>query len=94
MAILSTASLFVILRVLLVALWPAALVDAIPAPQTNTPSAASSNYWLASIPRNGKVAYGNTDPNFKIYRNVKDFGAKGRQFLDGFRFGRTDKIGR
>lgn len=75
MVILSAASLFLILRILLVTLWPASLVDAVPRPQANAPSAASDGYWLASIPRNGKVAYG--DSSFQIYRNVKDFGAKG-----------------
>lgn len=76
MAILSAASFFFILRILLLTLLPASLVDAVPRPQANAPSAASSSdYWLASIPRDGKVAYG--DNNFQIYRNVKDFGAKG-----------------
>lgn len=75
MAVVSAASLLFILRILLVTLWPASLVDAVPKPQANTPSVASDGYWLASIPRNGKVAYG--DSSFQIYRNVKDFGAKG-----------------
>ncbi len=75
MAFLSAASLFFILRLLLVTLWPASLVGAVPTPQAGAPSAAADGYWLASIPRNGKVAYG--DSSFQIYRNVKDFGAKG-----------------
>lgn len=62
----------------MVTLWPASLVDAIPRPQESAPLSASSDYWLASIPRNGKPAYG--DAGFQIYRNVKDFGAKGMQF--------------
>jgi glucan 1,3-beta-glucosidase len=79
MVLLSAASLFFILRILLVTLWPASLVDAVPRPQADAPSTAASDYWLASIPRNGKVAYG--DSGFQIYRNVKDFGAKGRYFF-------------
>jgi glucan 1,3-beta-glucosidase len=75
MAVLSAASLFVILRIVLVTLWPAGLVDAIPKPQAGSPAANAGSYWLASIPRNGKAAYG--DPNFQIFRNVKDFGATG-----------------
>jgi len=75
MAVLSAATLFIILRIVLITLWPAALVEAIPKPQTGSPSANAGGYWLASIPRNGKVAYG--DPNFQIFRNVKDFGATG-----------------
>jgi glucan 1,3-beta-glucosidase len=81
MAILSAASLFFILRILLITLWPASLVDAVPRPQDNAAAAAAAGdgYWLSSIPRNGKVAYG--DSSFQIYRNVKDFGAKGTWFL-------------
>ena len=75
MAILSATSFLLMLRILLVTLWPASLVDAVPRPQENSPSATSDGYWLANIPRNGKVAYG--DSSFQIYRNVKDFGAKG-----------------
>ncbi|KAF4976749.1 hypothetical protein FZEAL_6628 [Fusarium zealandicum] len=37
--------------------------------------AADSSWWLASIERQGAVAYGNAD--HKIFRNVKDYGAKG-----------------
>ena len=48
---------------------------AAPAPQGGAGNTAASSYWLASIARNGKAAYGN--PNFQIFRNVKDFGAKG-----------------
>jgi glucan 1,3-beta-glucosidase len=76
MAILSAASFFFILRILLVTIWPASLVDAVPRPQAGTSAAASGSYWLASIPRNGKVAYG--DSSVQIFRNVKDFGAKGK----------------
>lgn len=76
MAVLSAASLFLILRILLVTLWPASLVDAAPKPQADVPTAAADGYWLASIPRNGKVAYG--DSSYKIFRNVKEYGAKGK----------------
>ncbi|KAK5659718.1 hypothetical protein OQA88_929 [Cercophora sp. LCS_1] len=49
-------------------LWAPAL--AVPAPRQ-----ASSGYWLATIDRQGKAAFG--DPNHKVFRNVKDFGAVG-----------------
>lgn len=39
---------------------------------------ASSSYWLANINRQGIVAYG-TDSGYKVYRNVKDYGAKGEK---------------
>lgn len=76
MAALSAASLFLILRILLVTLWPASLVDAVPRPQGEAPTPAADGYWLANIPRNGKVVYG--DSSFKIFRNVKEYGAKGK----------------
>lgn len=75
MAILSAASFLLLLKILCFTLWPTSYVGAVPTPQTNPPAAAANGYWLASIPRNGKAAYG--DPNFQIYRNVKDFGARG-----------------
>ena len=57
-----------------------ALVRAAPAPQAPAPApapASSSSYWLASIQRQGTVAYGESS-DFKIYRNVKDYGATGQ----------------
>ncbi|PQE18638.1 Glucan 13-beta-glucosidase protein [Rutstroemia sp. NJR-2017a BVV2] len=49
----------------------------VPVPQTTGTATAgtSSSYWLASIKRQGTVAYG--ESSFQIFRNVKDFGAKG-----------------
>lgn len=51
---------------------------AAPKPQAAAPTGAagSSTYWLASIKRQGTVAYG--DSNYQVYRNVMDYGAKGR----------------
>ncbi|KAI8958788.1 glycoside hydrolase family 55 protein [Daldinia sp. FL1419] len=37
--------------------------------------AAASNYWVADIKRQGVAAFG--QPNYKVFRNVKDYGAKG-----------------
>lgn len=45
-----------------------------PVPQAATPDAAAG-FWVASIERRGVSAFG--DANYKIFRNVKDFGAKG-----------------
>ena len=36
----------------------------------------ATSYWVSSIERNGKPAF-NGDPNYKIFRNVKDYGAIG-----------------
>ncbi|PLB48329.1 exo-beta-1,3-glucanase Exg0 [Aspergillus steynii IBT 23096] len=57
------------------------LVSAIPMPQdleatTEVAAAASSNYWVANVKRQGVVAFGN-GTDYKVFRNVKDFGAKG-----------------
>ncbi|EON62205.1 hypothetical protein W97_01425 [Coniosporium apollinis CBS 100218] len=37
---------------------------------------AASNYWVANIRRQGKAAF-HGDVNYKVYRNVKDYGAIG-----------------
>ena len=36
----------------------------------------ATSYWVSSIERNGKPAF-NGDPNYKIFRNFKDYGAIG-----------------
>lgn len=46
-----------------------------PLPQATTAAGTSSSYWLSSITRQGTVAYG--DASHQVFRNVKDFGAKG-----------------
>ena len=53
------------------------LVEAIPAPQLKETQLEprDSSYWVESIQRQGTVAFG--DSAFKIFRNVKDYGAKG-----------------
>lgn len=80
--------LLIIFRALLVVIWPASDVRA--APQSisdalyptayddssrNGSSVTADDFWVSNIQRNGRVAYG--DPNHQIYRNVKDFGARG-----------------
>lgn len=50
------------------------LVDAIPlSPDSKV---VASSYWMANIKRQGAVAFGN-DTDYQVFRNVKDFGAKG-----------------
>ncbi|KAG9247627.1 glycoside hydrolase family 55 protein [Calycina marina] len=61
--------IFVALRLLL-------LTSAAPTPSPQVGTApATSSYWLASIKRQGTVAFG--DASFQVFRNVKDFGAVG-----------------
>jgi glucan 1,3-beta-glucosidase len=50
------------------------MVTAFPATSA-APSKRATSYWQSDIKRQGTVAYG--DSSFKIFRNVKDFGAKG-----------------
>jgi len=70
----SSIVLFVALRFLSFSTLLAPLAGALPTPQA-APAGAATTYWLADIQRQGSVAFG--DANFKIFRNVKDFGAKG-----------------
>lgn len=49
---------------------------AAPAPQASDAAASgSSSYWVADIARNGAPAFGAAD--YKVFRNVKDYGAVG-----------------
>lgn len=68
----STTALALVLRFLF--LFSATPVGAAPMPAASAAAAASS-FWIADIDRNGAVAFGNSD--FKIFRNVKDYGAVG-----------------
>ncbi|KAI0118701.1 glycoside hydrolase family 55 protein [Nemania sp. FL0031] len=38
--------------------------------------AVASTYWFSSVQRQGVAAFA-SEPNYKVYRNVKDYGAKG-----------------
>ncbi|KAF2266470.1 pectin lyase-like protein [Lojkania enalia] len=49
---------------------------AAPVAQAGSPQAAASSYWVATIERNGVPPFGG-NPDYRIFRNVKDFGAKG-----------------
>lgn len=53
------------------------VASAAPVPQQDeVPAAGGSGYWLADIKHQG-VAPFNPDKNFKVFRNVKELGAKG-----------------
>ena len=53
------------------------LVGAIPTAQLEETKLEprASSYWVETIQRQGTVAFG--DSAFKVFRNVKDYGAKG-----------------
>lgn len=47
------------------------------APNTSAPVCSTANpYWLEHIHHQGVSAF-NTDRSYQVFRNVKDFGAKG-----------------
>ncbi|KIW30901.1 uncharacterized protein PV07_02593 [Cladophialophora immunda] len=57
------------------------LARAAPRPVPIEPRQAASSYWLSQIQRQGTVAYG-SNPGYKIFRNVKDYGAVGDGVTD------------
>ncbi|KAL8731246.1 MAG: hypothetical protein Q9181_004360, partial [Wetmoreana brouardii] len=78
MLTISSIALFAALRFFLLLIAPNSQVGAVPSYLPDQPRPhvlASSSYWVSDIQRQGKVAYG--DSAFQIFRNVKDFGAKG-----------------
>ncbi|KAK6386782.1 hypothetical protein LTS17_000044 [Exophiala oligosperma] len=52
-----------------------------PQEQSLEPRQQTSSYWLAQIQRQGTVAFG-SDPNYKVFRSVKDYGAVGDGVTD------------
>lgn len=40
-------------------------------------TAADASYWLASIAHQGIAAFNSNPSGYKVFRNVKDYGAKG-----------------
>ena len=71
MAKSSTVMIFVFQFLLLLA----GMVGAAPTPQSPPPDDGVSSFWFGSIERQGKPAFGEAD--HQVFRNVKDFGAKG-----------------
>ncbi|RJE25477.1 hypothetical protein PHISCL_02160 [Aspergillus sclerotialis] len=53
---------------------PANLLDSVDSVVNDATEGSSSNYWLANIKRQGVAGNGT---EYKIFRNVKDYGAKG-----------------
>lgn len=48
--------------------------------ERQTVTVPESTWWYAQIPHQGSVAYG-FNSTYKIWRNVKDYGAKGEHIL-------------
>ena len=95
MVTLSAAAAFVALRLFAMTMAPASQVGAVPmasgsqnaattvvsgSPASSSSTQSSSSYWLSSIPRQGSVSFGNST-SYRVYRSVKDYGAKGKPFF-------------
>ena len=74
MVAFSTSALLLALRVLITAAPSTAAPVA--APQASAP-AAGTGYWLADIKRQGVAPYNPNKDAYKVFRNVKDYGAVG-----------------
>jgi hypothetical protein len=46
-------------------------------------SAAASSYWLEDMQRQGIAAFNQNPSTYKVFRNIKDYGAKGMRFAQG-----------
>ena len=74
MAGFTSVALFIVLRFFAIIMSSSQSAGAAPTNATQ-PTGAASTYWISQIERRGIVAFG--DPGHKVYRNVRDFGAKG-----------------
>lgn len=75
MVAFSTGALLLALRVLITASPSSAAPVAAPVPQASP--VATSDYWFASIKRQGVAPYNPNKDAYKVFRNVMDYGAKG-----------------
>ncbi|CAG8001976.1 unnamed protein product [Penicillium nalgiovense] len=86
MAILQTSIAIFVAHIFLLLGLPASFVAAVPVNVPISPvnnvlattqkTSAASNYWVANVERQGVVPFGKS-ADYKIFRNVKDYGAKG-----------------
>ncbi|KAJ6145632.1 hypothetical protein N7470_009527 [Penicillium chermesinum] len=80
MAIFHTSIMMFFAHIILLLGLPTALVSAVPVTPVTKDLAvserASSGYWVANIKRQGVAAF-NKNADYQVFRNVKDFGAKG-----------------
>ncbi|CAG8190057.1 unnamed protein product [Penicillium nalgiovense] len=86
MAVLQTSIAIFVAHIFLLLGLPASFVAAVPVNVPISPvnnvlattqkTSAASNYWVANVERQGIVPFGKS-ADYKIFRNVKDYGAKG-----------------
>lgn len=75
MVAFSAGALLLALRVLITAAPSTAAPISAPAPQAS--QVAASGYWFADIKRQGVAPFNANKDAYKVFRNVKDYGAKG-----------------
>ncbi len=75
MVAFSAGALLLALRVLVTAAPSTAAPVAAPAPQA--PQVAASGYWFADIERKGVAPFNPNKDAYRVFRNVKAYGAKG-----------------
>ena len=89
MAVLQTSIAIFVAHIILLLGLPASLVAAVPlsvpvSPVNNvlatTEKRSTSSYWVANVERQGVVPFA-TSTDYKIFRNVMDYGAKGQSFI-------------
>ncbi|EER38081.1 exo-beta-1,3-glucanase [Histoplasma capsulatum H143] len=73
---LSSSVLWVVTHLWLLLGGLTSLANAIPMPQGN-PTPQASGFWVGSIDRRGSPAFRTASGEYQVYRNVKEFGAKG-----------------
>lgn len=49
--------------------------------QSYSSSGSCPPYWLENLPHQGISAFANNSASYKVFRNVKDYGAVGESFL-------------
>lgn len=64
--------------ILLLLPWLASAIPKPPEVALDTRQAPASSYWLSQIQRQGIVAFGSNPAGYKVFRNVKDYGAIGK----------------
>jgi len=77
MTLLPRSATMLIYCILLLLPWFASAIPKPLAPSLEGRQAPASSYWLSQIQRQGTVAYGSNSAGYKVFRNVKDYGAVG-----------------
>ena len=58
---------------------PTTAISSSATPQVaNTTQAAADPYWFEQIPKQGIAAFNPNPAGYKVFRNVKDYGARGK----------------